>query len=115
MALGVTVLASLRCGNVHNLAGTSLDHNVTVFADGTGLHGERLGCPSVGRLKVHIMVFLIRHDDWLDKGESSAKKNNRASVRIFQVIDITFIVRHMHWEKAAKLSKSDAQCVVQTF
>lgn len=38
--LGVTVLASLRGGHLDDLAGTALDHNVTVLAQSRALHGE---------------------------------------------------------------------------
>ena len=41
--LGVTVLASLGGRHVDDLAGASLDHDVTVLPQGRALHGEGEG------------------------------------------------------------------------
>ena len=49
--LGVTVLSSLGGGHFDNLAGTSLDDNVTVLAQSRALHGEGHGRTSVRRLE----------------------------------------------------------------
>lgn len=68
MALGVTVLAGFGGGDVNNLAGAVLDHNVTVLADGTSLHGEGLGGASIGGLEVNVMVLLVRHGGSIDGG-----------------------------------------------
>ena len=43
MDLGVTVLASLRGRHINDLAGASLDHDVTVLPQGRALHGEGEG------------------------------------------------------------------------
>lgn len=49
--LGVTVLASLGGGHVDDLAGTSLDDNVTVLPQSRALHGEGGGSTSVRGLE----------------------------------------------------------------
>lgn len=39
--LGVTVLSSLGGGHVDDLAGSALDHDVTVLPEGRALHADR--------------------------------------------------------------------------
>lgn len=54
--LGVAVLASLGGGHVDNLAGASLDHNVTVLPERRALHRVRRRRAGVGRLE---RVFML--------------------------------------------------------
>ena len=56
MHLGVTVLASLRGGHVHDLAGAVLDYNKAVLAKGRALHRKCSGCTSVGAVESVLML-----------------------------------------------------------
>lgn len=49
--LGVTVLASLGGRHINDLAGTTLDDNVTVLSQSGALHGVSRGRTSVGGLE----------------------------------------------------------------
>ena len=49
--LGVTVLASLGGGHIDDLAGTSLDDNVTVLPQSRALHGEGGGGTGIRRVE----------------------------------------------------------------
>lgn len=57
MDLGVTVLASLGGGHVDDLAGTALDDDVAVLAEGRTLHRE-----GVGGTSISLVVDLKLHD-----------------------------------------------------
>lgn len=58
--LGVTVLARLGGGHVDDLAGTALDHNVTVLAQSRALHGVGGGRTGIRRLEGNIMLEVAR-------------------------------------------------------
>jgi len=54
--LGVTVLSGLGSRHVNNLAGTSLDHNVTTLAEGRALHGESGRRAGIGTVEGVLML-----------------------------------------------------------
>ncbi len=54
--LGVTVLASLRGRHVNDLAGTTLDHDVSVLAKGRALHGVGGGGTGIDALEGVLML-----------------------------------------------------------
>jgi hypothetical protein len=56
--LSVTVLASLGGGHFDNLAGTTLDDDVTVLPQGRALHGEGGGGASIGGLEGVLMLLI---------------------------------------------------------
>lgn len=62
MDLGVTVLASLGCGHVDNLAWSVLDDNETVLSESRTLHGVGGGGASIGGLEREILS-IGRHDE----------------------------------------------------
>lgn len=64
MALGVAVLSCLGGGDIDHLARAALDDDVSVLTDGTGLHGEGLGCTGIGRLEMNVVMFVVRHGDF---------------------------------------------------
>lgn len=55
--LGVAVLAGLGGGHFDDLAGTPLQHDVTVFAQRRALHREGCGRTGVSGLEVGILHF----------------------------------------------------------
>jgi hypothetical protein len=55
--LGVTVLASLGGRHFDNLAGTTLDDDVTVLPQGRALHREGGGGASIGGLEGVLMLW----------------------------------------------------------
>lgn len=63
---GVTVLASLGGGHIHDLARESLDDYETILPEGGALHGVGQG-GSCGHLEVfilssrHGLLFVVRH------------------------------------------------------
>ena len=57
MNLGVTVLASLGGRHVDDLAGTALDADETVLAQGRALHGEGQRRTGVSRVEGHIRLL----------------------------------------------------------
>jgi len=62
--LCVTVFASLGSGHFDNLAGTVLDHDVTVLAKGRALHGVGGRGTGIGALKGVLMLrIVVGHDD----------------------------------------------------
>lgn len=56
MDLGVTVLSGLRGGHVDDLAGTALDHDVTVLTQSRALHRERGRGAGIDALEGVIML-----------------------------------------------------------
>jgi len=56
MDLGVTMLASLGSGHVHDLAGTILDHDETVLPQGRALHGEGGRGAGIGGIEGMLML-----------------------------------------------------------
>ena len=54
MDLGVAVLAGLRGGHLHNLAGTPLQHDEPVLTQSRALHGEGRGRTGVGGVELGI-------------------------------------------------------------
>ena len=57
MNLGVTMLSSLGGGHVNDLAGTTLDHNVPVLAQGGALHRKGSGGTGIGAVEVVLMLM----------------------------------------------------------
>ena len=57
--LGVTVLSSLGGRHVDNLAGTTLDHNVTVLTQSRALHRVGSGGTGIGAVE-GVLVLLSR-------------------------------------------------------
>jgi hypothetical protein len=55
--LGVTVLAGLGGAHVDNLAGTALDHDVSVLPESRALHGEGGRRTGVGRVEGVLMLL----------------------------------------------------------
>lgn len=55
--LGVTVLASLGGRHVNDLAGTVLDNDETVLAEGRALHGEGQGRAGIDGVEGNIMLL----------------------------------------------------------
>lgn len=55
--LGVTVLSSLGGGHVDDLAGTTLDHNVTVLTQSRALHREGSGGTGIGAVEGVLMLL----------------------------------------------------------
>lgn len=56
MDLGVTVLARLGGGHVDDLAGTALDHNEAVLAQGRALHGVGERRAGIGGVELELML-----------------------------------------------------------
>ena len=56
MDLGVTVLASLRGGHVHDLAGAVLDYYEAVLAKGRALHRKCSRCTGIGAIESVLML-----------------------------------------------------------
>jgi len=54
--LGVTVLASLGGRHVDDLAGATLDHDVTVLAQSRALHGEGGRRTGISRVELKLML-----------------------------------------------------------
>lgn len=54
--LGMTVLARLGGGHLHDLAWPPLQQDIAVLAQGGALHGEGGGRPCIARLEVQISV-----------------------------------------------------------
>lgn len=59
--LGVTVLSGLGGGHVDDLAGTVLDHNVTVLAQGRTLQREGGGSTGIGAIEGVLLVLYSRY------------------------------------------------------
>ena len=57
MHLGVTVLASLRGGHVHDLTGAVLDHDKAVLAKRGALHRKCSRCTSIGAIESVLMLY----------------------------------------------------------
>lgn len=57
--LGVTVLASLGGGHVDDLAGTALNHDVTVLTQSGTLHGVGGRSASIGGFEGNIVLFML--------------------------------------------------------
>jgi hypothetical protein len=56
MDLGVTVLASLGGGHVHDLARAALDHDVSVLAQSRALHRKGGRSAGIGRFEGVLML-----------------------------------------------------------
>jgi len=61
VALSVAVLPRLRGGDLNDLAGALLDHNVAILSNCTGLLRERFGSSGVG-LGIEV-VIIVRHGE----------------------------------------------------
>ena len=59
MDLGVTMLSGLGSRHIDNLAGATLDHNMTVLAESGALHGEGGGSAGIGALESVLMLYGI--------------------------------------------------------
>jgi len=59
--LGVTVLAGLGGGHLHDLAGTTLDHDEAVLPESGALHGEGFRCSGISLSEIEISI--ISHCD----------------------------------------------------
>lgn len=64
MDLGVTVLAGLGGGHLHDLAGTALQHDETVLTQGRALLGEGRGRARLGGIEMSIFHG-IGHCCWV--------------------------------------------------
>jgi len=63
MDLGVAVLAGLGGGHVDDLAGTVLDADEAVLAEGRALHRVRGRGAGIGALEGVLMLCVVRHGD----------------------------------------------------
>jgi len=59
LALGMSVLSGLGDGNILDLAGLALDHDVSTLADRTGLNGDGHG--GTGISGVNFVIGIVRH------------------------------------------------------
>merc|ERR1719273_2698454 len=57
--LGVAVLAGLGGGHLHNLAGTTLDHDKSTFTESRTLHRISGGCSGIGRGEIEIISHFV--------------------------------------------------------
>merc|ERR1719338_56139 len=75
MDLGVAVLASLRGGHLHNLAGPVLDHDEASLAKSRALHGEGLGGARVSLGEV--MIVVLSHPGILTSISCRSESSNK--------------------------------------
>jgi hypothetical protein len=61
---GMSMLTGLRGRHVHDLAGATLDNDVTVFAKGRALHRVGEGGPGTDLLKGLVMLFVVVRHGW---------------------------------------------------
>lgn len=88
--LGVTVLAGLGGGHLDDLAGTTLNDDVTVLAQGRALHGVGGRRAGIGRLEGNVVLYIVSVTDVSFKGSPvsrgvsrCAQKEGRAQMRGF--------------------------------
>jgi len=69
--LGVSVLAGLGGGHIHNLAGPALDHDESSLAQSRALHGEGIGSDALGGLE---LLLVVRHIEGAGRGRGKLRK-----------------------------------------
>lgn len=82
VALGVTVLASLRRRDVGNLAGPAFDHDVPALADLASLHRVGVRRPRIGGLE-SLGDIIVRHAIKLRRAERSVRGRDDGGVSHF--------------------------------
>lgn len=93
--LGVTVLASLGGGHLHNLARTSFQHHKAILAQSGALHGVGVGGPGIACLEVKVCIC---HHCWGSQVSTrpldTSKNARRCSCYYSQLQRALFCVRN---------------------